>query len=278
MRYGRIEFDLAKQDNLLKPSSVPSTEYTREYYVEGAADHDEFVASRGKILSHRLTIPFGYAAVQAGQRILDIGSGRGELIHHCARRGALACGIDYAYQAVRLANDALDETLPPEMRLRAAIQQANAMQLPFAANSFDTIFMLDVVEHLLPDELEAVLREAHRVLNPTGRLIIHTMPNLWYYHYGYPVYRALQGLRGLKLPADPRARWKFSHVHVNEQTPTRLAQMLRACGFKTQVWLESTQDYGYEKNKLVYWGMTALTRAYPLRYIFCNDIFAFGRK
>ena len=262
----------------MKPSSVPSTEYTREYYEEGAADHDEFMLSKGKILSHRLTIPFGYAAVQAGQRILDIGSGRGELIHHCAMRGALACGIDYAFPAVRMAKNALNETLPPETKERAAIQQADARQLPFAAGSFDTIFMLDVVEHLLPGELASVLREARRVLRPAGRLIIHTMPNLWYYHYGYPIYRALQGLRGQQLPADPRARWKFSHVHVNEQTPTRLRETLRACGFKARVWLESTQDYSYEKNQFVYWGMTALTRVYPFRFIFCNDIFAFGEK
>jgi ubiquinone/menaquinone biosynthesis C-methylase UbiE len=262
----------------LKPSSIPSTDYTREYYEENAAGHEEFALSKGKLLTGRHSIPFSYATVKPGQRILDVGSGRGELVYQSTIAGAQACGIDYAYQAVRMATDALCETLPPEMQGRAAIQQANAQQLPYASNTFDTIFMLDVVEHLLPAELESVLREARRVLRPGGRVIIHTMPNLWYYHYGYPLYRLAQGLRGQVLPANPRSRWKFAHVHVNEQTPTRLRKMLLSCGFKAKVWLESAQDYSYEKNKFVFWAMNALNKAYPFRYIFCNDIFAIGEK
>ena len=158
------------------------------------------------------------------------------------------------------------------------LQRANAQRLPLASASADVVFMLDVVEHLNPAELQATLDEAWRVLKPGGRLVVHTMPNLWYYRWGYPLYRGLQGLRGQRLPADPRQRWSYSHVHVNEQTPPRLVRTLRGSRFQTRVWLASTVDYNYEPNRLVRWGMGFLTRAWPFRYIFCNDIFAIGVK
>jgi hypothetical protein len=67
-------------------------------------------------------------------------------------------------------------------------------------------------------------------------------------------------------------------VHVNEQTPSRLKQALEESGFQARVWLASTVDYSYEPNRFVRWGMGFLTRAWPLRFIFCNDIFAIGEK
>ena len=103
--------------------------------------------------------------------------------------------------------------------------------------------MLDVVEHLHPHELARVLDEVHRVLRPGGQLIAHTMPNLWYYRWGYPLYRVVQRLRGQHLPTNPRERWSYSEVHVNEQTPLSLYRVLRQSNFATRFWLRSTQTY-----------------------------------
>ena len=138
--------------------------------------------------------------------------------------------------------------------------------------------MLDIVEHLLPDELSAALGEVWRILKPGGQVIIHTMPNLWYYRIGYPIFRFIQGLRGEILPADPRQRWEYSHVHVNEQTPSKLRSTLLAYNFETRVWLQSTVSYEYESNDFVRRGMEFVTSTTPFRSIFCNDIFAIGLK
>ena len=92
------------------------------------------------------------------------------------------------------------------------------------------------------------------------------------------VYRWLQRLRGQQLPEDPRDRWQYKEVHVNEQTPAALRNALRDASFQTRVWLQTTVDYDYEKNSLVRHGMEFLTRVYPFRWIFCNDIFGIGVK
>ena len=76
------------------------------------------------------------------------------------------------------------------------------------------------------------------------------MPNLWYYRFGYPLYRFIQRLRGQRLPVDPRSRWDYSHVHVNEQNPRKLVLELRSSNFQAKIWLYPAQSYEYEHNRI----------------------------
>lgn len=257
------------------PTGIPSSAYTHDYYVNCCDGYAEFSASGGSILPQRLRLAYEAANVRPGMHILDIGCGRGELLLHASGEGMNAIGIDYAAAAVAIARNAV---LDAEPTMPIHLLQSSSLQLPFAEASIDCIFMLDVVEHLLPAELERTLNECRRVLKYGGRLVVHTMPNLWYYHLGYPLYRTLQRLRGESLPANPRERWAYHHVHVNEQTPIRLFQSMRAAEFETRVWLQTTQQYDYESNPFVRWGMSMLVTVYPFRWIFCNDIFAVGVK
>jgi ubiquinone/menaquinone biosynthesis C-methylase UbiE len=258
--------------------SISSSEYTRDYYLSSCQGHEEFVTTKGRILPLRLSLPLKLADLSAGMQVVDIGCGRGEIILQCAKKGSYAWGFDYAYPALELANEAIHESNNQEYINSLGLQQANAVNLPFKNNSADVVFMLDVVEHLVPDELKKAFSEIWRVLKPGGKLIIHTMPNLWYYRFGYPVYRLVQRLRGEMLPTDPRMRWTYSHVHVNEQTPRSLKRTLLECGFQTRVWLQSTVSYEYENSLIVRRGMEFLTKVPPFQTIFCNDIFAVGLK
>jgi SAM-dependent methyltransferase len=56
---------------------------------------------------------------------------------------------------------------------------SSALQIPFAANSFDTVVSTEVLEHV-PDPLQA-MREMRRVLKPGGSLILST-PMYWPRH------------------------------------------------------------------------------------------------
>lgn len=258
--------------------TIPPSDYTRDYYLTSCQGHEEFISTSGRKLPLRLSLPFELAAISSGMRVVDIGCGRGEIILHSALGGAIAWGLDYSWDAVSLSREILRTTQEVEITGKLAVQQADAKILPFKSESVDVVFLLDVVEHLLPEELTRTLSEVMRILKPGGRLVIHTMPNLWYYHFGYPLYRFVQRMRGEHLPPDPRERWTYSHVHVNEQTPRRLYNTLKSAGFKTAVWLKSTVSYDYENNQLVRFGMKVLTSAYPFKLIFCNDIFAVGLK
>jgi len=257
---------------------IPSTAYTHEYYVDCCQGHQEFKSSHGQSLPLRLQIPLDFFPITHGMKVLDLGCGRGELAVHAARRGASVWGMDYAEAALDLAQALLQSPTQKDVSQQIRLVRGSVLDLPFADQQFDLVFMLDVVEHLHPHELEKTLQAVHHVLRRGGHLIVHTMPNLWYYRWGYPLYRAVQRLRGQVLPADPRSRWSYSDVHVNEQTPVTLAQTLQACDFASRVWLQNTQVYPHEASALVRMGMHFLTRAWPFRWIFCNDIFAIGTK
>lgn len=253
---------------------APDT-YTRDYYESHCDGHAEFRTSCGAVLPERLRIPLKVAEMSSGMTVLDVGSGRGEVLMHASRVGARAFGFDYAVPALEIAAQAIAKERNANQVL---LHQGNAQQLPYPQDFFDRAFMLDVVEHLYPEELHESLCEIRRVLRPKGQLIIHTMPNTWYYRFGYPPYRLLQRIRGNLLPADPRDRWGYKQVHVNEQNPIALSRALVAAGLKPRVWLESIHSYNEEQNPIVRLFMRALVSVYPFRFIFCDDVFALAVK
>lgn len=258
--------------------SVSSEAYTREYYERYCQGYEEFQQTRGQVLPSRLLIPLRLGALKPGMRVLDVGCGRGELLIHVAQQEAFACGLDYSREAVIIARETIAGAASSLQKNILGVQQADARYLPYPSQTFDRVFLLDIVEHLYPDELHKVLLEVRRVLKGDGFAVIHTMPNAWYYRFGYPLYRLLQRLRGICLPANPRERWPYHHVHVNEQNPISLTKALRAAGFSAQVWLAPAQRYDYEHNLLIRVGMEGVVRLYPFRWIFCNDLFAIARK
>jgi ubiquinone/menaquinone biosynthesis C-methylase UbiE len=259
-------------------TGIPSEQYTEDYYTRACHGYSEFFATGGAELPLRLSLPLKVVAPRPGMRVLDIGCGRGELAVHLARAGAIVWGLDYAEAAVKIARQFLAAAAFDDVRAAIQFLRGSALDLPLPACSVDAVTMLDVVEHLTPSELDRALGEVRRVLTPQGRLIIHTMPNLWYYRYGYPLYRLAQRMRGQQLPVDPRDRWLYKEVHVNEQTPMAMVATLRRNGFKSRVWLQSTQAYEYEPNTNARLIMRSLTAAPLLKRIFCNDIFAVGVK
>ncbi|MCS7064394.1 MAG: class I SAM-dependent methyltransferase [Methylacidiphilales bacterium] len=261
----------------IPPPAVSSGAYTREYFEHWCNGAHEFRISRGKKLPIRLIIALKLANIRGGEHVLDVGCGRGELAVHCALRGAWVWGIDYSSAALEFATEAISNT-DSETRKRIQLIRADARFIPIQDQSIDVSFMIDVVEHLKPNELDWALQEIRRVLRPGGRLIVHTMPNLWYYSLGYPIYRAVQALRGIHLPVNPRDRWPFKEVHVNEQTPFSLQRALIKNGFQTKILLKNTQSFEQERNIILKTGMHLLVNAPLIKLFFCNDIFAIAKK
>jgi len=255
-----------------EPRPVDASLYDTAYFLSECEGYEEFAASGGQILSNRLATALAYADVQPGIRVLDVGCGRGEGLIWLMRQGADAWGLDYATDALHLARIAI-QSADLEAGRRYRLLAANACYLPFPSGSFDRVLMLDIVEHLHPWELEQALGEVQRVLKRGGKLVVHTAPNLWYYQFGYRLLRLFERLRGVRLPTDPRQRFRYhQYVHVNEQSPRSLVQALRQAGFRPRVWLEDTQQRWANRDRLTYVLGWLVTHCYPFKWVFCGDV------
>lgn len=257
---------------------LSSTLYDEEYYLTSCEGYQEFLDGEGRQLSRRLAASFAIAAVRPGMKILDIGSGRGEIVRHCARLGADAYGLDYSAVANRLAGQLIGAE--PGAAGRMGIIQSDAKAIPFASRLFDRVLMFDIVEHLYPWELHRSLLDARRVLRDDGRLIVHTAPNRWYDRYAYPLvrlYRTLTG-DGDNYPRNPRELVPVNlSVHVNEQDILSMRRALDHAGFSSKIWLDSpVQDR--KEGPIVAALRSVAFNAPPLRWFFEREVFAVAAK
>ena len=118
-----------------------------------------------------------------GLKVLEIGCGMGTDGAQFARAGAVYTGIDLTEAAIDLARERFALSgLPGDFRV------SDAENLDFPDESFDLVYSHGVLHHT-PD-IEAAVREIHRVLKPGGRAMVML------YHRGSYNYRV--GIRVLR--------------------------------------------------------------------------------
>ena len=106
-----------------------------------------------------------------GKRVLDFGAGHGDLLAHLFARGIAAKGLEFSSGSA-LATRARFRDEP----LFGGIEIADELPAPFPEGSFDVIFLVEVVEHLLEHQLGPTVREIERLLVPGG-YVVATAPN-----------------------------------------------------------------------------------------------------
>jgi cyclopropane fatty-acyl-phospholipid synthase-like methyltransferase len=263
--------------NESREKPLSSDLYDEEYFLTACEGYEEFNSSEGEHLSRRLRQAFEFASVEPGMRVLDLGCGRGEIVRHVARLGAVSIGVDYARVAVAMTHRVMQSESG-----HFGLGRADAKFLPFADDSFDRVLIFDVVEHLHPWELATCLLEVRRVLKPGGRIIVHTAPNRWYDAYAYPVVRAVRSVmgQGAKYPANPRALNVEinTEVHVNEQDILRMRRVLLNAGFRNaRVWLDTPPQNRGEGMVLGALRHIAFNWI-PFAWFFQREVFAVGSK
>jgi SAM-dependent methyltransferase len=99
------------------------------------------------------------------RRILDVGCGAGNMMHHLSHYGQVV-GVDLYSKPLEVARQrGLD------------VQEGSADDLPFDDQTFDVVTLLDVVEHV-PNE-HGVFAECRRVLKPGGKLLVTVPALMW---------------------------------------------------------------------------------------------------
>lgn len=203
----------------------PPGEYTEDYFLTNWGGFEEYL--QGKIsLRHQRALE--YLEVHPGEVILDIGCARGEFLQLCSKKGGIIIGADYSPAAVKISSI--------WKNVNVMVIQASATALPLREGIFDKVTMLDLVEHLDPDDLLKCLKEVKRVLKESGQVLIHT-PNQWG-DYALSFYQKVVSLLRLpfvKVKPDFRPRYSYS-LHVNVLNPISLRKVLRNAGFKSKMW------------------------------------------
>ncbi|MEM8548336.1 MAG: class I SAM-dependent methyltransferase [Pseudomonadota bacterium] len=124
-----------------------------------------------------LTVDFRYFPLQNGDRVLDLGCGEGRhVISVYLEQAVEAFGVDLSLGDLQTANTKFSDFRSEEPGRHFGLANANALELPFANNSFDKVICSEVLEHI-PDYAGA-LREIQRVLKPGG-LFCASVPRRW---------------------------------------------------------------------------------------------------
>jgi 2-polyprenyl-3-methyl-5-hydroxy-6-metoxy-1,4-benzoquinol methylase len=158
------------------PAFVPHTvEWTREKSARFWDHMGPLTARSGTYFSGQLGRPLlrfvRKAGVPLSGRIMDFGCGLGHLIGYMLDDGLRAGGADFSPDAVAHVRDTFGGR--PNFD-GAELISSLPSALPTAG--YDVVFLLETVEHLLPDDLDATVQELHRILKPGGWVVVST-PN-----------------------------------------------------------------------------------------------------
>jgi ubiquinone/menaquinone biosynthesis C-methylase UbiE len=157
-----------------------------------------------------------------GDRVIDLGCGSGRSILWNAASGAAFTGVD------------VSPFFAHEARATADLALADLRQLPFADGAFTKAYALDVLEHLSPEALDAMLAEAARVLAPGGALVVYS-----HVRKNAPIAKGLRAInalaRGLErvglIDMTQERLRKSDHLNPLRDIP-ELEQVAHAAGFR----------------------------------------------
>ncbi len=181
--------------------------------------------------------------MKKGDKLLDIGCGRGDFTQAFKDLGLDVTGIDRE-RGDKAVLEGIDVSLSNDLENNA---------FPFEDNSFDIVFSKSVIEHI--GNPNNFMRETHRVLKPGGRVV--TMTPDWHSQM-YIFYD------------DP--------THVHPYTTTGLKDLFAIYGFKdaqAELFYQLPVVWKYPFMKIVCLGLQLLG---PVKKIYKNKLIRWSRE
>lgn len=127
------------------------------------------VLSLGRVTAMYDAVAEAAVAGQSTPRVLEIGCGTGNLTRRLAEHGATVTAVDINADMLAVARAKLGDMSPQvELGEMAAVEIADR----FPAGSFDAVAATLVLSEMSEEERAYVLRAAHRVLRPGGRIVV----------------------------------------------------------------------------------------------------------
>jgi 2-polyprenyl-3-methyl-5-hydroxy-6-metoxy-1,4-benzoquinol methylase len=116
------------------------------------------------IQAQRIRTIVSFMEIADSDVVLDAGCGEGYIFSRLPR-SVRRVGVDLSPTALEIAS-----SRNPDIEWI----RSNVQRMPFDANTFDKVCCSEVIEHVI--DPQAVIEELHRVVKPTGRVVI-TVPN-----------------------------------------------------------------------------------------------------
>lgn len=159
-----------------------------------------------------------FADLQFDRPVLDIGCGEG-LFAKVVFEEPVDTGVDPNSRELERARD---------LGSHEELIECFGHEIPKPDGAYNTIFSNSVLEHI-PD-LDPVLREAHRLLAPGGRMYL-TVPSDKFEHYAVGG-RVLDGLGWAKMSQRYRESYNSFWRHYHCHSPEEWADVARRGGFE----------------------------------------------
>lgn len=117
---------------------------------------------------YRRRVELALAECTGGERVLEVGFGTGLAFPNLHEMYREIHGIDLTADI-----EAVRSVFEP-MGIPLFLEKGNVLNMPYPDETFDTVLLISILEHLKPKELEQAFAEIKRVLKPGGQMVYGT--------------------------------------------------------------------------------------------------------